>query len=163
MQSADQPVTAYGVRSVMAGGGISLTRKTPHVHIAGNLPAQRYVDEVLRPHVAPLAAAHGGALVYIYDINARPHRGRVATACLVGKGIKRKVWPASSPDLNHIPVGLAEAICISTHQSNSSNLAHLSHLLQVQWNAIPQQRVTRLINTMTMEVDLHAMTVPGGH
>ena len=26
--------------------------------------------------------------------------------------------------------------------------------LQVQWNAIPQQRVTRLINTMTMEVDL---------
>ena len=52
------------------GWYISLTRKTPLVQIAGNLTAQRYVDEVLRPHVAPLAAAHGGAFVYMDDINA---------------------------------------------------------------------------------------------
>ena len=51
-------------------GGISLTRKTPLVQIAGNLTAQRYmyVDQVLRPHVAPLAAAHGGAFVYMDDM-----------------------------------------------------------------------------------------------
>ena len=125
MQSADQPVTAYGVWSIMVWGGISLTRKTPHVHIACNLTAQRYVDEVLRPQVAPLAAANGGAFVYMDDINARPHRGRVATAFLAGEftsqecsSIERMVWPASSPDLNPIPVsvGLAEAICISPHQ-----------------------------------------------
>ena len=102
----------------MVWGGINLTRKTPLVQIVGNLTAQRYVDEVLRPHVAPLAAAHRGTPT-----------GRVTTAFLVDEGIKRKVWPASSPDLNPIPVGLAEAICISPHQSNS-NLAHLSHLLQ---------------------------------
>ena len=40
------------------------------MQIAGNLKAQRYVDEVLRPNVAPLAAAHGGAFVFMDDINA---------------------------------------------------------------------------------------------
>ena len=65
-----KPATAYGGGSVMVWGGVSLTRKTPLVQIAGNLTTQRYVDEVLRPHVAPLAAAHGGAFVYLDDINA---------------------------------------------------------------------------------------------
>ena len=44
------------------------------------------------------------------------NRFRVATALLAGEGIERMVWPASPPDLNPIPVGLAEAICISPHQ-----------------------------------------------
>ena len=44
------------------------------------------------------------------------NRFRVATALLAGEGIERMVWPASSPNLNPIPVGPAEAICIFPHQ-----------------------------------------------
>ena len=40
----------------------------------------------------------------------------IASAFLAGEGIERMVWPTSSPNLNPIPVGLAEAICIPPHQ-----------------------------------------------
>ena len=83
------------------------------------------------------------------------NRFRVATALLAGEGIERMVWPASSPNLNRIPVGPAEAICIFPHQRQQQPGSPVPSPLQVQWIAIPQrQHVTRLTNTMT---------VPGGH
>ena len=130
-----------------------LTRKPPLVQIAGNLTAQRYVDEVLFPHVAPLAAVHGGTFVYMTD-NARPHR---ETAYLAGEVINRIVWPTCSPDLNpleHIWDQLKRSVY--PHINANSNMAHLSHLLRVQWNAITQQRVRQIVQH-------HEKTVPGGH
>ena len=96
-----QPVTAFGGGSVMVWGGISLTNKTQLIQIIGNLNSNRYVAEILRPHVAPHAAVIGGGFI-LMDDNARPHRGRVVNDFLAGEAIERMVWPANSPDLNPI-------------------------------------------------------------
>ena len=53
-QNCVQPVVQYRGGSVMVWGGISETGKTDLVHIQGNLNGQRYRDEVVQPHGAPI-------------------------------------------------------------------------------------------------------------
>ena len=76
-----QPVTAFGGGSVMVWAGISLMNKTAIVRIEGNLIGNRYLNDILRPHVLPFAAAHGDGFVFMVD-NARPHRAREVNAFL---------------------------------------------------------------------------------
>ena len=64
------------VGGVMMWGGISSHGKTELVPVAGRLTAQRYVDEVLEPHVIPYAAAMGDDFIFMDD-NARPHHAQV--------------------------------------------------------------------------------------
>ena len=71
----------------MVWGGITLTNKTPLIQIIGNLNSNRYVDEILRPHVAPHAAAIGDGFI-LMDDNARPHRGTVVTDFFAGEAIE---------------------------------------------------------------------------
>ena len=96
-----QPVVAFEGGSVMTWAGISTGGKTDLVIINGNLNGQRYVDEVLRPHVIPYAGAIGEDFVFMDD-NARPHRGRLANDFVQDEGVFRIEWPPASPDLNPI-------------------------------------------------------------
>ena len=83
------------------------------------------------------------------DDNARPHRGRVANQFLEDEGIERLVWPVNSPDLNpieHLWDQLKRAV--DRRVDDHTNLANLRLLVQQEWDAIPQHRVARLINTM---------------
>ena len=143
-----QPVTAFGGGSVMVWGGITLTNKTPLIQINGNLNSNRYVAEILRLHVVPHAATIGNGFI-LMDDNARPHRGRVVTEFLAGAAIERMVWPANSPDLNPIE-HLWDQLKRSVYRriTEYSTLADLAQLLQEEWTAIPQRRVSRLVNTM---------------
>ena len=59
----------------MVWGGVSEGGKTDLVVIEGSLNANKYVQEVLGPHVVPYAGAVGESFV-LMDDNARPHRGR---------------------------------------------------------------------------------------
>ena len=54
---------------------------------------------ILRPHVAPHAAAIGDGFI-LMDDNARPHRGRVVNDFLAGEVIERMVWPAKYQEKN---------------------------------------------------------------
>ena len=143
-----QPITAFGGGSVMVWAGMAATTKTPLILINGHLNANRYVDEILHPHVVPVAAAIGDDFE-LMDDNARPHRARVVDAFLAHEGIQRMVWPANSPDLNpleHLWDQLKRAV--SARINANTNLADLAQMLEEEWNAIPQQRATRLVNTM---------------
>ena len=46
---------SYGGGSVMVWGGITYDRRTDLIVIRGNMTGQRYVNEILRPVVAPMA------------------------------------------------------------------------------------------------------------
>ena len=129
-----QPVTAFGGGSVMVWGGITLTNKTPLIQINGNLNSIRYVAEILRPHVVPHAAAIGDGFI-LMDDNAHPHRGRVVTEFVT--------------DLNPIE-HLWDQLKRSVYRriTEYSTLADLAQLLQEEWMAIPQWRVSKLVNTM---------------
>ena len=83
------------------------------------------------------------------DNNARPHRARLVRNFLEREGITRMDWPACSPDLNpieHLWDQLGRAV--GKRVTNATTLAGLRQILVDEWNAIPQQRITKLINSM---------------
>ena len=83
----------------MFWAGISMARKTQLVTIRGNLNAQRYINEVINPHVLPIAQQGGPNFIFQQD-NARAHTARVVQNHFAQNGVNVKEWPASSPDLN---------------------------------------------------------------
>ncbi|GFY28869.1 transposable element Tcb2 transposase [Trichonephila clavipes] len=61
----------------------------------GTLTGQRYVDDVLQPHVGPFLNGLPGAI--FHQDNARPHTARVAEDFL--RHFQILTWPACSLDL----------------------------------------------------------------
>ncbi|GFY17986.1 transposable element Tcb2 transposase [Trichonephila clavipes] len=92
----------YPTCSIMVWADIMINGRTPlHVVVNGTMTGQRYIDEVLLPHVRLFRGAVGDKLVFMDD-NATCHRTLAVQDCLDNEGIQRLVWPARSPDLNPI-------------------------------------------------------------
>ncbi|GFV93805.1 transposable element Tc1 transposase [Trichonephila clavipes] len=72
-----------------------------HVVANGTMTSQRYIDEVLLPHVLLFRGAVGDKFIFMDD-NATCHRTLAVQDCLDSEGILRLVWPAHPPDLNPI-------------------------------------------------------------
>ncbi|GFV33081.1 DDE_3 domain-containing protein [Trichonephila clavipes] len=66
--------------------------------MCGTLEGQRYVDEILRPHVGHFLNGLPGA-IFLQD-NARPHTTRVAQDFL--RYFQTLPWPARSSDLSPV-------------------------------------------------------------
>ncbi|GFV27018.1 DDE_3 domain-containing protein [Trichonephila clavipes] len=64
----------------------------------GTLTGQRYVDDILRPHVGPFLDGLPGA-IFLQD-NARPHTARVAQDFL--RQFQTLPWPTLFPDLSPV-------------------------------------------------------------
>ncbi|GFW91786.1 transposable element Tcb1 transposase [Trichonephila clavipes] len=64
----------------------------------GTLTGQRYVDDILRPHVGPFLNGLPGAI--FQQDNARPHTARVARD--FPRHFQTLPWPVRSPDLSPI-------------------------------------------------------------
>ena len=75
-------------------------QKTDPIFIQGNLNAQGYIDQVLRPVAVPIINAHSPTTL-MHD-NARHHMARLTQQFLTVKGVNVLPWPALSPDLNPI-------------------------------------------------------------
>ncbi|GFW29675.1 transposable element Tcb2 transposase [Trichonephila clavipes] len=92
----------YPTCSIMVWAGIMINGRTRlHVVVNGTMTGQRYIDEVLLPHVRLFRGAVGDKFVCMDD-NATCHRTLAVQDCLDSEGIQRLVWPARSPDLNPI-------------------------------------------------------------
>ncbi|GFU63156.1 probable low-specificity L-threonine aldolase 1 [Trichonephila clavipes] len=64
----------------------------------GTLTGQRYVDDIIRPHVEPFLNGLPGAI--FQQDNARPHTAKVAQDFL--RHFQTLPWPSRSPDLSPI-------------------------------------------------------------
>ncbi|GFV82214.1 transposable element Tcb2 transposase [Trichonephila clavipes] len=92
----------YPTCSIMVWAGIMINGRTRlHVVANGTMTGQRYIDEVLLPHVRLFRGAVGDKFVFMDD-NATCHRTLAVQDCLGSEGIQRVVWPTRSPDLNPI-------------------------------------------------------------
>ncbi|GFV35724.1 transposable element Tcb2 transposase [Trichonephila clavipes] len=92
----------YPTCSIMVWAGIMINDRTRlHVVANGTMMGQRYIDEVLLPHVRLFRGAVGDKFVFMDD-NATCHRTLAVQDCLDSEGIQRLVWPARSPDTNPI-------------------------------------------------------------
>ena len=90
-----------------------------------------------------------GPNAILQDDNARPHRARIISEYLQNLGVERMDWPALSPDLNpieHLWDQLGRAV--RCRVTNRTTLADLQHILIKEWDAIPQQKVARLVSSM---------------
>ncbi|GFU41329.1 DDE_3 domain-containing protein [Trichonephila clavipes] len=86
----------------MVWAGIMINGRTRlHVVANGTMTGQRYIDEVLLPHVHLFRGVVGDKFVFMED-NATCHRTFAVQDCLDSESIQRLVWPARSPDLNPI-------------------------------------------------------------
>ena len=141
-------VTAYCGGSVMVWGGISFAGKTRLVVINGTLNAQRYRDENLDPVAIPYVQNMGVDSI-LQDDNVRAHTARIVQEHLQYRGIQRMQWPSCSPDLNpieHLWDLLGRAV--RNRVNNATTVQELRQIVVDEWDAIPQQRVQRLISSM---------------
>ncbi|GFU57471.1 transposable element Tcb2 transposase [Trichonephila clavipes] len=103
------------------------------------MTGQRYIDEVLLPHVRLFCGAVGDKLVFMDD-NATCHRTLAVQDCLDSEGIQRLVWPARSPDLNPIEnVWDALGRQVAGRNYPPTNKNTLIRALTEEWDKLPQQ------------------------
>ncbi|GFX82512.1 transposable element Tcb1 transposase [Trichonephila clavipes] len=78
----------------MVWGAIAYDSRSTLIVMRGTLTCQRYVDDILRPHVGPFLNGLPGA-IFQQDI-ARLHTARNAQDFL--RHLQTFPWPARSPD-----------------------------------------------------------------
>ncbi|GFU33286.1 transposable element Tcb2 transposase [Trichonephila clavipes] len=117
----------YPTCSIMVWAGIMINGCTRlHVVANGTMTGQRYIDEVLLPHVRFFRRAVGDKFVFMDD-NETCHRTLAVQDCLDSEGIQRLVRPARSPDLKPIENVwgcFGEASCWSKLSSDKQEHPH---------------------------------------
>ena len=153
LQNHFSPRVSYGGGSVMVWGGISFEARTNLVIMnGGGMTADRYIREVLEPHVVPFAPFIGDDFILMHD-NARPHVARIVSEYLAEVEIPVVNWPALSPDLNPIEhVWDALGRKIRCRVPRPANLQQLSDVLIEEWNQIDQAYIQNLIDSMPRRI-----------
>ena len=85
----------------MVWAGVTADRRTDLDVVPGILTGQRYIDDILRPHVVPFPHPMGNNGIF-QDDNARQHWARIVDGFLQANNVRRLEWPAMSPDLSCI-------------------------------------------------------------
>ncbi|GFT63946.1 transposable element Tcb1 transposase [Trichonephila clavipes] len=86
------------IAGVIVWGAIAYDSRSTLIEMRGTLTGQRYVDDILRPHVGPFLNGLPGAI--FQQDNARPHTARVAQDFL--RQFQTLPWPAHSSDLSPV-------------------------------------------------------------
>ncbi|GFX66045.1 transposable element Tcb2 transposase [Trichonephila clavipes] len=123
---------------------------------------QRYIDEVLLPHVRLFRGAVGDKFVFMND-NATCHRTLAVQDCLDSEGIQRLVWSARSPDLNPIEnVWDALGRQVAGRNYPPTNKNTLIRALTEEWDKLSQQLLDNVVQSMVRRVEC-CITLHGGH
>ncbi|GFX10559.1 transposable element Tcb2 transposase [Trichonephila clavipes] len=140
----------YPTCSIMVWAGIMINGRTClHVVANGTMTGQRYIDEVLLPHVHLFRGAVGDKFVFMDD-NATCHRTLAVQDCLDSEGIQRLVWPARSPDLNPIEnVWDALGRQVGGRNYPPTNKNTLIRALTEEWDKLPQKLLDNVVQSCT--------------
>ncbi|GFW04662.1 transposable element Tcb2 transposase [Trichonephila clavipes] len=136
----------YPTCSIMVWAGIMINGRTRlHLVANGTMTSQRYIDEVLLPHVRLFRGDVSGKFVFMDD-NATCHRTLAVQDCLDSEGIQRLVWPARSPDLNPIEnVWDALGRQVAGRNYPPTNKNTLTRALTEDWDKLPQQLLDNVV------------------
>ncbi|GFU81504.1 transposable element Tcb2 transposase [Trichonephila clavipes] len=145
----------YPTCSIMVWAGIMINGRTRlHVVAKGTMTGQRYIDEVLLPHVRLFRGAVGDKFVFMDD-NATCHRTLAVQDCLDSEGIQRLVWSARSPDLNPIEnVWDALGRQVAGRNYPPTNKNTLIRALTEEWDKLPQQLLDNVVQSMVRRVGM---------
>ncbi|GFW43854.1 transposable element Tcb2 transposase [Trichonephila clavipes] len=147
----------------MVWTGIMINGRTRlHVVANGTMTGERYIDEVLLPHVRLFRGAVSDKFVFM-DNNATCHRTLAVQDCLDSEGIQRLVWPARSPDLNPIEnVWDALGRKVAGRNYPPTNKKTLIRALTEEWDKLSQQLLDNVVQSMVRRVEC-CITLQGGH
>ncbi|GFW66539.1 transposable element Tcb2 transposase [Trichonephila clavipes] len=124
-----------------------------HVVANGTMTGQRYIDEVLLPHVRLFCGAVSDKFVFMDD-NATCHQTLAVQDCLDSEGIQRLVWPARCPDLNPIEnVWDALGRHVAGRNYPPTNKNTLIRALTEEWDKLPQQLLDNAVQRMVRRVE----------
>ncbi|GFV98685.1 transposable element Tcb1 transposase [Trichonephila clavipes] len=110
---------------------------TPSIDPWHHMTTQRYVQDILQPHVLPLMQRLTGA-IFLQD-NAQPHTARMSQDCL--RSVTTLPRPAQSPDLSpikHIWDHLERRV------GHPTSLNELEARLQQIWKEMSQDIIQNL-------------------
>ncbi|GFW48937.1 transposable element Tcb2 transposase [Trichonephila clavipes] len=152
----------YPTCSIMVQAGIMIKGRTRLQVVAkGTLMGQRYINEVLLPHVRLFRGAVGDKFVFMDD-NATCHRTLAVQDCLDSEGTQRLVWPARSPDLNPIDNEWdALERQVAGRNYHPSNKNTLIRALTEEWDKLPQQLLDNVVQSIVRRVEC-CITLHGG-
>ncbi|GFV77506.1 transposable element Tcb2 transposase [Trichonephila clavipes] len=144
----------YPTCSIMVWAGIMINGRTRlHVVANGTMTGQRYIEEVLLPHVRLFRGAVGDKFVFMDD-NATCHRTLAVQDCLDSEGIQRLVWPVRSTDLNRIENvwdTLGRQVAGRNYPPTNKNT--LIRALTEEWDKLPQQLLDNVVQSMVRRVE----------
>ncbi|GFV33673.1 transposable element Tc1 transposase [Trichonephila clavipes] len=130
---------------VMVWGTITYDSRSTLIVMRGTLTGQRYVDDIIQPHVGSFLNGLTGEI--FHEDNARPHTARVAQDIL--RHFQTLPWPARSPYL--FPV---EHMWDQLKRQMTS--CHTVHNLELAvydlWAHLPQDNIRCLINSIADRV-----------
>ncbi|GFX97124.1 transposable element Tc1 transposase [Trichonephila clavipes] len=133
-----------------------------HVVANGTMTGQRYIDEVLLPHVRLFRGAVSDKFVFMDD-NATCHRRLAVEDCLDSEGIQRLVLPVRFPDLNPIQnVWDALGRQVAGRNYPPTNKNTLIRSLTNELDKLPQQLLDNVVQSMVRRVEC-CITLHGGH
>ncbi|GFY28183.1 transposable element Tcb2 transposase [Trichonephila clavipes] len=129
------------IAGVMVWGAIAYDSRSTLIVMCGTLTGQRYVDDILRPHVGIFLNGLPGTI--FHQDNARPHTARVAQDFL--RHFQTLPWPARFPYLSPV-----EYVWDQLKRQMPSCHSVLEFELAVQdlWAHLPQNNIRCLINSM---------------
>ncbi|CAH1994372.1 unnamed protein product [Acanthoscelides obtectus] len=143
-------ITHHTVR-VMVWRAIAYGSRSPLIFIRGNMNAQRYIHEVLEPHLLPYLDTLADPT--FQQDNARPHVARVTIDVFQHKDVTLLPWPPRSPDLSPIEhVWDMMGRRLLNLQRPPQTLEALREELVVAWNEIPHEDIDHLIRSMSRRV-----------
>ncbi|GFV21267.1 transposable element Tcb2 transposase [Trichonephila clavipes] len=144
----------YPTCSIMVWAGIMINGRTRlHVVANGTMTSQRYIVEVILPHVRLFRGAVGDKFVFMDD-NATCHQTLA---------VQRFVWPARFPDLNPIEnVWEALGRQVAGRNYPPTNKNTLICALTEEWDKLPQQLLDNVVQSMVRRVEC-CITLQGGH
>ncbi|GFV03454.1 transposable element Tcb2 transposase [Trichonephila clavipes] len=126
----------YPTCSIMVWAAIMINGRTRlHVVANGTMTGQRYIDEVLLPHVRLFRGAVGDKFVFMDD-NATRHRTLAVQDCLDSEVAGRNYPP--------------------------TNKNTLIRALTEEWDKLPQQLLDNVVQSMIRRVEC-CITLHGGH
>ncbi|CAH1981761.1 unnamed protein product [Acanthoscelides obtectus] len=141
----------HHIVGVMVWGAIAYGSRSPLIFIRDNMNAQRYIHEVLEPHLLPYLDTLADPT--FQQDNVRPHVARVTIDFFQHNDVTLLPWPPRSPDLSPIEhVWDMMGRRLLNLQRPPQTLEALREQLVVAWNEIPQEDIDHLIRSMPRRV-----------
>ena len=146
--------TAFGGGGVTVWDCFSLDCKLDLYVLDGNLTGQKYRDNVLAPRVVPHFDNYALADRPMFmDDNARPHRARIAQHFLQQEAVQTIPCQEMNP-IEHVWDFIGRKI--NHHNPKCQNNDELRTAILQEWQQFPQERLRRLVRSMTRRVtELH--------